>query len=380
VYAINSVFSINPGTWNDLNGATAPSALYSSGVSPESSDTFEVGMQAMMFKKRLTVDGTYYDKYMYDFLRFAPVTPASGYTSNYINIDEEISRKGWEVALTGTPIKKEDLQLDFAVNWSTYKRVYSKLDSVYSSKKPWVQVGNRVDAYIGRDYLQDPATGQNIYSNGRIQISGYDSVFGYTDPDWIWGVNSTLRYKDWSLFWSMDGVVGGMMTTVTESYMWNTGGHPDSLTPERAADVADPGSLNYIGDGVKVVSGSVTFDPDGNITSDTRVYAQNDIPTTYKQAMQDLHAGSAWGGSGRRADAYSKTFLKLREIALTYNVPSDFLASWGPIKSATVSFTGQNVLFWAKDFKYSDPDGGGTREDFSDPSVRYLGGNIKLIF
>jgi len=48
------------------------------------------------------------------------------------------------------------------------------------------------------------------------------------------------------------------------------------------------------------------------------------------------------------------------------------------IKGASVSFIGQNVLFWAKDFKYSDPDGG--TEDFSDPSVRYLGGNIKLSF
>ena len=50
----------------------------------------------------------------------------------------------------------------------------------------------------------------------------------------------------------------------------------------------------------------------------------------------------------------------------------------GPVKGASISFVGQNVLFWAKDFKYSDPDGG--NENFSDPSVRYLGGNIKLSF
>jgi len=39
---------------------------------------------------------------------------------------------------------------------------------------------------------------------------------------------------------------------------------------------------------------------------------------------------------------------------------------------------GQNVMLWAKDFKYSDPDGG--VEDFSDPAVRYLGFNVKLTF
>ncbi|MCB0472506.1 MAG: hypothetical protein KDC56_05555, partial [Flavobacteriaceae bacterium] len=69
---------------------------------------------------------------------------------------------------------------------------------------------------------------------------------------------------------------------------------------------------------------------------------------------------------------------KLRELSLTYTVPTKILEKWGPVKGASISFVGQNVLFWAKDFKYSDPDGG--NENFSDPSSRYLGGNIKLSF
>jgi hypothetical protein len=89
-----------------------------------------------------------------------------------------------------------------------------------------------------------------------------------------------------------------------------------------------------------------------------------------------LHNSSAWGGNGSPADTYSKTFFKLREISLTYTVPQKYLRGWA--KAASVSFVGQNVLLWAKQFKYSDPDGG--REDFSDPSVRYLGGNIKFTF
>ncbi len=378
IYAINSVFSINPGTWNDLNGATAPSSLYSNNISPESADTYEVGLQGIMFQKRLSVDVSYYNKHMYDFLKYATVTPASGYTSNYINTDEEISRKGWEVAITTTPILKKDLRLDVAFNWSTYKRVYTQLDSTYTSNKPWIKEGSRVDAYVGREFLRDPASGQSIYSNGRLQKSSYDSVFGYSDPDYLWGVNSTLTYKNWSLFLSFDGVVGGLTNTRTESYMWQTGGHPDSVTEERALDVANPGTSNYIGEGVKVISGDVTYDTDGNITSDTRVFAPNDIATTYKQAVKDLHSSSAWGGSGTTADAYSRTFFKLRELSISYNVPTEFLNKWGPVKNASISFIGQNVLLWAKDFKYSDPDGG--REDFADPSVRYLGGNIKLEF
>ncbi|MDP3313696.1 SusC/RagA family TonB-linked outer membrane protein [Lutibacter sp.] len=377
IYEINSSFKINSGTWNTLNGAEAPSSLFPSNITPSSADTFEVGTQGMMFKNRLMVDVSYYSKRFYDGIINGPISSASGYTSIKTNSEEETLRRGWEVTLNTTPIKTKDWQLDLGMNWSTYKRTYSKLDPLYSSVKPWVAVGERIDAYVGRDFLKDPATGAIIYNNGRIAKSGYDSVFGYSDPDWLWGVNSTLKHKDFSLFLSFDGVSGGMMTTRTESYMWNTGGHPDSVTPERALDVATPGSQNYIGEGVKIVSGTVTYDAVGNITTDTRVFAPNDIPTTYKQAMLDLHSGSAWGGTGTRADAYSKTFFKLREISLTYTFPSKYLQGWAA-KAASVSFIGQNVLMKAKDFKYSDPDGG--YEDFSDPSVRYLGANFKLTF
>jgi hypothetical protein len=94
--------------------------------------------------------------------------------------------------------------------------------------------------------------------------------------------------------------------------------------------------------------------------------------------VTDFHNTSAWGGSANPNDVYERTFMKLREISLTYQVPVKALGKLAFIKGASVSFIGQNVLFWAKDFKYSDPDGG--TEDFSDPSVRYLGGNIKLSF
>jgi TonB-linked SusC/RagA family outer membrane protein len=385
-YAINSVFSVYPGTWNDLNGASAPSALYLNSYSPNAYTTKEVGVQAMLFKKRVTADLTYYSKLTFDILKNGPLTSASGYTGIYLNTDEERANRGWEVAVTTTPVKTKDLEWDVNLNWSTYKQVFTKLDSLYTSNygKPWVNVGSRTDAFTLQDYLRVPSgefAGQHIYNtSGRIMRSSYTTLYGYSSPDWLWGVSSTLRYKNFSLYASLDGVVGGLMGTRTESYMWQSGVHPESVTEERRLDVATPGSKNYIGQGVKVISGSVTYDVNGNITSDTRQFAPNDVPSTYKQAVLDLHSTSAWGGSGNPNDIYERTFLKLREVSLTYDVPANFLNTLGGgfIKGASVSFVGQNVLFWAKDFKYSDPDGG--NEDFADPSVRYLGGNIKFSF
>lgn len=376
IYEINSTYNVVSSTWGALNGAKAPSRLYPNDITPSGAKTREMGLQAMMFKNRLMADVSYYRKEMYLGIITGPLSPATGYTGVLINTNERTERKGWEATLNATPVKNAEWQWNVGLNWSKFARYYTQLDSVYSQKKPWVKEGNRVDVLDSKDYLRVPETGELIFNNGRLQYSQYPSVFGYRDPDWLWGFNTSLSYKNWTLFMSFDGVVGGITNTRTESYMWQSGGHPESLTPERAQDVADPTTGHFLGKGVKVASGTVTYDQDGNITSDTRVYAPNDVYTSYKQYIIDLHSSSAWGGNGSPADTYSKTFFKMRELSLTYQLPDRYLANWA--QSASVSLVGQNVLFWAKDFKYSDPDGG--VEDFSDPSVRYLGFNIKLSF
>ena len=321
------------------------------------------------------IDITYYDKLLYNFIVKGKVSSASGFTNVFVNSKEKISRRGWEVTLNANVIKDGRWNWNVNVNWSKYARYYRNLDEEYSSKNPWVKVGERVDAYALKDYAKDK-DGNHIFNNGRIQFNPYTSVYGYSDPDWIWGFSTDLSYKNITLSLSFDGRVGGLTNSMTESYLWASGSHPNSLTPERAADVAIPGSKNFLGNGVKVVSGKVTYDNYGNVLSDDRVFAPNDVKTVYSQYVKDMHSGIAWGGNGRPADCYSTTFVKLREVSLSYQLPARWLRGW--LKSASVAFVGQNLWMWAKDFKYSDPDGG--IDNFNDPSVRYLGMNVKLNF
>ena len=376
VYDINSVYNITTNAWGDLTSASYPTTIRGVDVLPESASTFEVGTAINVYKNRASVDVSYYEKKMFDFIRSAGISPASGYTSNYVNTDEEIVRKGIELTLSGTPVKTNDWQWDVSFNWSKYARYYSKLDSIYSADKPWVEVGNRVDHFALNDYLKDPE-GNIIHNNGQPTYSKYQTLFGYADPDWLWGLSSSLKYKNFNLNISMDGRVGGLAQTVTEMYMWRAGSHPNSVVPERFLDANEAGSKNYIGQGVKVVSGEVSFDTYGNILSDTRTYAPNDVATTYQTYQNNLHKGTAWGGSPSTVDTYSTTFFKIREISLTYNLPIQITGKFNA-NAASISAVGQNVFLWAKQFKYSDPDGG--YENFSDPSIRYLGFNLKVIF
>ena len=383
VYEILTTFSTSNGIWNGLNGASAPDKVRSSTILPEKSTTYEIGLQSVMLNNRFSIDVSYYNKTISDILQDgnspASRTPASGIVGEIINTEEERTRKGWDIVATVTPVKQQDIQLDLTFNWGTYKEVYTKIDSVNTKNndRDWIAEGKRTDFITIQDFNYQPGTGAMIWSNGLPQRSSIYTFYGYRTPDWIWGISSSLRYKQFSLFMSFDGVVGGLMNTVTESYMWQAGVHPESLTETRAQDVAT-GDPHYIGEGVKVVSGAATYDVSRNILTDDREFAPNDVAVSYQNAITRLHASSVWGGTPTPYDIYERTFLKLREISLTYTFPQKVLTKLGPVKGASIGFVGQNVLFWAKDFKYSDPDGG--NENFSDPSVRYLGGNIKVSF
>jgi len=375
LYSVNAVYTTTADAWNGLTSVTYPTRILSSDVEPEVNSTYEIGTAINVFNNRASLDVAYYNRKDSKTPIPAIVSNASGFSSNYVNSGEEITRKGVEITVSGTPIKTTDWQWDISVNWSKYGRYYSKLDTTYSADHPWVKEGERTDHVIFRDFQRDP-DGNFIHNNGRPIFSAYSSRYGFSDPDWIWGVSTSLRYKDFTLGVALDGRVGGVIPSITESYMWRSGNHPESVVPERYLD-ATTGNPSYTGEGVYVVSGEATYDAYGNILTDTREYAPNDVAVTYQSYVNSLHRSFAWGGSASSLDIKDATYLKLREISLTYHLPKAICSKFAA-QEGSISFIGQNVLMWAKEFKYSDPDAG--RENFSDPSIRYLGFSVKLVF
>lgn len=374
-YAINQVYNVTQSAWGDLSSASLPGSIRATNVNPEASSTWEIGSATRLFKNRASFDVAYFRKRMYNFLRAAEISEITGYESNYINIAEEITRKGIEATTEFIALSTRNWDWKLALNGSKYARYYTKIDPIFSLNSPWVKVGKRADYYLLRDFQKDQ-DGNIIHNAGLPLYSPYYSLFGYRDPDWVWGIGSSLSYKNFTFSISFDGRIGGMAKTVTEIYMWRTGNHPESVVPERYLDATESGG-HYVGQGVKVVSGTVTYDTYGNITSDTRVFASNDVPVLYQSYLDRIHTNSAWGSPPSPLDVYSTTFIKVREISFTYHLPLPLITKFNAQK-ASVSIIGQNLFLWAKDFRYSDPDSG--VEDLSDPSVRYLGLNFQITF
>ena len=133
------------------------------------------------------------------------------------------------------------------------------------------------------------------------------------------------------------------------------------------------GKKNYIGEGVKVISGSIERDEYGQVISDNRVYAKNDIETSYESYIRNF--GDCYSSTPKHMR--SRTFIKLRELSLSYTVPA-YLAKKVGMNDLSLGFVGNNLLLWTKDFKYSDPDRG--YDDINSPSTRYVGFNVKFSF
>jgi hypothetical protein len=138
-----------------------------------------------------------------------------------------------------------------------------------------------------------------------------------------------------------------------------------------------------------ITSGTPTY-ANGQITNLKQVaFATNNVPTTVQN-----YFSSSMGSNFDQYYTISRTFVKLREVQLAYTLPKRALGKSG-FKSASVSFVGRNLLYFAKrkDFDIDQYASGtnvsnsgvqyaGTSSDvtLSSPSFRRWGLNLNLGF
>lgn len=112
-------------------------------------------------------------------------------------------------------------------------------------------------------------------SNGMPTQSAFKSYIGNQDPDVRFGLQNTFKFDHFTVNVDMDGAIGGTLISTTTQKMWWGGKHPKS-TMYRQEEYENGGKPIYVPEGVNIVSGEVTYDVNGNIISDTRVYKKNE--------------------------------------------------------------------------------------------------------
>lgn len=231
-------------------------------------------------------------------------------------------------------------------------------------------MGERRDVLRDWDWERSP-DGQIVYgSNGFPQYIDHQVNIGHTDPDYIFGIINNLSYKNFGLSFSFDGRIGGIMYNGLEQKLYEGGMHPGTANADR--DAAYVGDKSFTGPGVVVTSGTVEYDIQGNIVSDTRKFAPNTTKVNYIDWIFATYVNGITG-----ANIYKRSFVKLREVVLSYNVSPKYLKKLR-LTAASISVTGRNLLLFT-DVPFMDPDGY-SGLSLAEPTYRNIGININLKF
>lgn len=352
-----------------------PSMLVNANILPQKTISYEIGLSTSFIKNRIGLDITYYHMIDKNNIIQLPVSNASGFTSRYVN-GNEYTTNGAELILSATPIKNKDFVWDISTNWSTNVR---KLTTIYNGQNKFgdLKLGDRADAIYDIEWEKTPDGQLILDQNGMPKKSAFKTHIGNMDPDLRYGLQNKFKFRHFTVNVDIDGAIGGTMISTTTQKMWWGGKHPNS-TQYRQAEY-DKGAPVFVPQGVNVVSGEVKYDMDGNIISDTRKYKRNETAVGYQEWCQNYpyEAVVRTSESKLYANAFSKSFLKLRRVAVTYDF--SHMISNKRIKSLEVTLYGNNLMVLKKT-PYLDPDFGKGDADLQDPSARYVGASANITF
>ncbi|MCG6187864.1 SusC/RagA family TonB-linked outer membrane protein [Maribellus maritimus] len=373
-YQTSSYYS-NAGMYNGSSKVSYPETIVNPNIKPEKSTSFELGLSSVFFKNRLSLDLTYYNIVDENQIIDLPTSEASGFNSRKVN-GNQYTTNGFEVMLNANPVRNNNFRWDVGLNWTTSVK---KLTEIYGGAEKYgnYSLNERVDNYYSTGWMKT-ADGELIVSEetGLPTRDPYPQMFGHLAPNWRFGLQNHFKYKKLSLDVDIDGVVGGVIRSLSVEKMWWGGKHPNS-TKYRDEEYA-AGHAIYVPDAVNVVNGELTTDTDGNVISDTREYKTNTTAVSWQTWAQNYpyRAKVTEEESKTFANVFDRSYVKLRKVAFNYDL-TDLIGS-NVFKKVEATAYGYNLLMWKK-AQIIDPDYGND-DDLQDPSTRYLGLGLTVTF
>jgi hypothetical protein len=347
----------------------------------ERTKSIEAGIEAEFLEGRLGFDFTWYQSNSFDQAIPVNLTSATGFVSRFVN-SGEVENKGIEISAFATPIETENFSWTMGL---TFSRNRNEVVSLYSEDVTNVQLSDVINPLQG-SVTTNAAVGHPfgvlkgtnfIYTNGQRTVNSQGrymatpssaEIIGNPNPDWLGGIANTFNYKNIKFNFLIDIRHGGDIFSLDQWYGEGTGLYPhtaglNELGVPKRAPVAENGGI--ILPGVK---------EDGS---------QNDIRTS----NEDGNA-TAFGypnGPPRAWYVYDGSYVKLREVALTYSIPSAWIERLRPLKGIDISLVGRNLWIIDKNMEYSDPEetlsSGNSTNGYQSgayPAVKTYGFNVKF--
>lgn len=358
-------------------------------LKPTKTNSFEIGLETKFLNNRLGLDVTYYTQKSKNQIMSMATSWTSGYNYRLINAGE-IDNRGVEITLNTRPVQTKDfawdLNFNFSKNSNKVVRLVDGMDMFELEKASWLdvqvaaKVGENFGSIVGPDFKRNDA-GQVLIdpSTGLPEYDKSNHVLGNASWDWTGGMTTTLSYKNLSLNAIFDVKVGADLYSMSERAAYESGKAKATLQgrdewyrseEQREAAGVAKGMSNWTPTGGFVAPG-VIDNGDGT-------YRPNDIK---------INPEDYWMSVCRNAPSmfiYDNSYIKCRELTLTYQVPTAWLHNW--VKALSVSFVARNPFIVWKNIPDIDPDSnynnttGMGLEYGSLPSRKSYGFNVNIKF
>jgi TonB-linked SusC/RagA family outer membrane protein len=377
IYSTTDYFD-KPTAFGSVALFSVPSTRNNPDLKPERTKSAEIGIETAFLNSRIGFEANVYQSNSVNQIIPINISTATGYSFRYVNAGT-IRNRGVELSGYVTPFRSENITWTINANWTKNENRVTELfqgsDNILLAS---YQGGVSSNATVGRPYGSIRGT-NFVYLNGQrvVDTDGYylksataNEEIANPNPNWTGGLSNTVTYKGISLYFLVDVRKGGQLYSLDRAYGLDTG-----LTPETAGlnDLGNP-SRNTIANGGGVIFSGVQ---------------QDGTPNTVRADNSTLAGYTAFGTSINpdAAFVYDASYVKLREVSLTYSLPKTLAAKLGGVRAVDFSIVGRNLWIIHKNLPDADPEdavsSGNYGQGYSTgayPAVRTLGANIRLSF
>ncbi|SFE14163.1 iron complex outermembrane recepter protein [Chitinophaga sp. CF118] len=323
----------------------------------------EFGLETKFLGGKLGVDVSYYNNKVKRQILFATSPSSSGGTSQLVNAGT-LQNSGFEAAINATPYTSKNFRWTTRFNMAINKNKLLELSNGLTNLTENFEGGgyaiarSQVGDPLGNIYvhpmLTDAKGNRVVGTNGLYSVNTADYMLaGNIMPKVVGGFSNTFSYKSFSLDVTMDYRYGGVLTSIPTYYQLGGGMYKSTLQYRDAAhggiayNVTDEANAVYVAaaggsrnDGV--ILPGVKADGTAN---DKVVSAANYYLSNYN-----------WRDGDYSAAVMKNSYIKVREVALTYNMPKSIVEKVH-FQGIQLSLIGRNLFYIYKSLPYGlDPE------------------------
>ncbi len=406
----------NAGAWGDVPRFTTSAVLLNSQLKPEIATSYEGGIDVALLRNRVNFSATAYVVDNRNQIFGTSIAPSTGYVVQNINAGLLRSR-GVELTLGGSPVQSGGFNWDVNFNWTRNRTRIMELPAEMPFFTFWEDAKGGAWTYKGQDIgdiygpeiavvedpsspyykwpllQRDPSYGWAVHKVAAEGQASKNKV-GNFNPKFIMGMQNSFSYKNFRLAFTLDWRNGGNF--VSQTYRYGMSNGQTQLALDRLIDAggrtgkeladwlkANQETMIKINGNVFPMVGYPTPEhtsfptfygavlPYGGIIipgvyeakrADGTVYYEENLgevitpgPASKTNGTQPAPYAAANPWDFIQPTVFDASYIKLREISISYTLPAKLLKSW-KIQDAGVSLYSRNILLWSAAKINIDPE------------------------